>query len=496
MKGWDLTLDLRTPSPTPLFVRIARALEEDIRRGRLPPGAPLPGSRTLAESLGVHRNTVLAAYRELETQGWITTSAARATYVSPSLPDVPARPSAGAPRASMPSQVGFPLPVVPLRRERPEPPRGVLSLASAVPDVRLLPAPILARAYRRALKLSGRRLLDYGEPSGHPRLRAALAGMLSSLRGLAVRADDVMVTRGSQGALDLVARTLLKPGDTVAVEAIGYRPAWHALQLAGAHLVPIEVDGEGLRVDALEALSRRTSVRAVYLTPHHHYPTTVTLSPARRLALLAWARKHRVALIEDDYDHEFHYEGRPILPLASADRDGLVLYVGTLSKVLAPALRLGFLVAPRPFLEHALGVREAMDRQGDTALEAAVAELLEEGEVQRHVRKMRGVYHARRDALVRALERELAGSLTFTPPAGGMAVWAHCAPGVDAGAWVRAGLEAGVAFTSGGDYSFDGRPVPAVRLAFAASKESELTEAVRRMARALSATPRVKRVRA
>jgi len=485
MKGWDLMLDLRAPSPTPLFVRIARALEEDIRRGRLPPGAPLPGSRTLAESLGVHRNTVLAAYRELETQGWIVTSAARATYVSPTLPDVPARPSAGAPRETLPTQVGFPLPATPPRRERFEPSRRTLVLAGGVPDVRLVPSALLARAYRRALKLEGRKLLDYGDARGHPRLRAALADMLSSVRGLAVGADDLLITRGSQGALDLVARTLVTPGETVAVEAIGYRPAWHAFQLAGARLAPLPVDGEGLRVDALEALSRRTPVRAVYLTPHHHYPTTVTLSPARRLALLAWAREHRVALIEDDYDHEFHYEGRPVLPLASADRDGLVLYVGTLSKVLAPSLRLGFLAAPRPFLEHALGVREAVDRQGDTALEAAVAELLEEGEVRRHVRKMRGIYQDRRDALVEALGKTLAGVLSVSPPAGGMALWAHCAPEVDADAWAQAGLGAGVGFSAGSVYSFDNRPVAAVRLGFAALKESELTEAVRRMARAL-----------
>ncbi|WNG18275.1 PLP-dependent aminotransferase family protein [Cystobacter fuscus] len=487
MKGWDLTLDLHAPSPTPLFVRIARALEEDIRRGRLPPGAPLPGSRTLAKSLGVHRNTVLAAYQELATQGWVTTSAARATSVSPTLPDVPARSTTGVPRAAMPSRVGFSLPAAsPLRRERLESPRGALVMVGGEPDVRLLPSSSLARAYRRALKLGGKRLLGYGDARGHPRLRAALAEMLSSLRGLAVHADELIITRGSQGALDLVARTLLRPGDTVAVEAIGYRPAWHALQLAGARLAPVPVDGEGLRVEALETLSRRTPVRAVYLTPHHHYPTTVTLSPARRLALMAWARTHRVALLEDDYDHEFHYDGHPVLPLASADRDGLVLYVGTLSKVLAPGLRLGFLAAPRPFLEHALGVREAVDRQGDFAVELAVAELLEEGEVQRHVRKLRGIYRDRRDALVEALERELAGALTVTPPAGGMALWARCAPDVEADAWARAGREEGVIFTPGSTYSFDGRPVPAVRLGFAALKESELAEAVRRMVRARS----------
>lgn len=493
VRGWSLTLDLRAPSQTPLFLRIARALEEDIRRGRLVPGAPLPGSRTLAESLGVHRNTVLAAYRELEAQGWISSARARSTFVSPTLPDVPARPTAAAQRTGVVREaLGFSLPPARPRLERDELPRGTLALWGGTPDVRLLPAATLARAYRRALKLGGKRLLDYGDARGHPRLRAALAHMLSSLRGVALTADSLMVTRGSQGALDLVARTLLRPGDTVAVEAPGYRPAWRALELAGAKLQPVPVDAEGLDVERLEALTRRTPVRAVYLTPHHQYPTTVTLSPARRLALLAWARAQRVALIEDDYDHEFHYEGRPVLPLASADREGLVLYVGTLSKVLAPGLRLGFLAAPARFLEQALTVREVVDRQGDTALEAAVAELLEEGEVQRHVRKMRNVYRSRRDALVEALGRELGGVLEVQPPPGGMALWARCTPEVDAARWARAGLEERVAFVPGGEFSFDGEPVAAVRLGFAALKEAELAEAVRRMQRALRISSRMR----
>lgn len=482
MKGWNLTLDLHAPSPTPLFVRIARALEEDIRRGRLPPGAALPGSRTLAESLGVHRNTVLAAYRELETQGWISTSAARATYVSPTLPDVPARSTAGASRTAMPTQVGFSLPSTPLSREQPDPPRGTLVLAGGAPDIRLLPASLLARAYRRALKLHGKHLLHYGDARGLQRLRAALAGMLSSLRGLAVRADDLIVTRGSQGAVDLVARTLVTPGDTVAVEAIGYRPAWHAFQLAGARLAPIPLDGEGLRVEALEALAQRTPVRAVYLTPHHQYPTTVTLSPARRLALLAWARTHRVALIEDDYDHEFHFEGRPVLPLASADVHGSVVYVGSLSKMLAPGLRLGFVVPPRDLLEDLVRVRFASDRQGDHAKEAAVASLIDDGELARHVRRVRRVYLARRDVLRAELRRAFGERIHIEERSGGLALWAKLDADVER---IRdRALERGVMFFVARDFTFDRRSLPFARFGFGSLDERELTRAVGVVARA------------
>ncbi|WP_375756091.1 PLP-dependent aminotransferase family protein [Corallococcus exercitus] len=481
MVRWTLTVPLDSRSPTPRFVQIARALAEDVRRGRLRPGEPLPGSRALAVSLGVHRNTVLAAYQELEAQGWIVTTPGLGTFVAEAAPED----ASAVPAVQAASDVGFVMPPAVETRALPRgpaAPRGMLSLLTGSPDVRLLPSEVLARAYRRALKRGGQRLLDYAAPLGHAGLREALAGMLASLRGMAVTAETLLITRGSQGALDLAARTLLRPGDTVAVESPGYLPAWDAFRLTGANVVPVPVDSEGLRVDVLERLG---PVRAVYLTPHHQYPTTVTLSPERRQRLLSWARASRVALIEDDYDHEFHFDGPPVLPLASQDRDGLVLYVGTLSKVLAPGLRLGFLAAPAPFITRAASVRAAVDRQGDGVTEAAVAELLEEGEVQRHVRKMRSVYRSRRDALVEALRASLGTVLDFTVPAGGMTLWARCAPGVDAARWAERGLGEGVGFLHGGHYTFDRAPLDALRLCFTSLQEDELREAVRRMAGAL-----------
>ncbi len=485
MRTWELAVPLDAGSKVPVFLQISRALADDVRRGRLAPGAPLPGSRTLAQTLRVHRNTVLAAYRELAAEGWISTTHARGTFVSSALPELPARPFA-APRTATPLLLGYDLaPSEPARPAVVEVPRGMLSLGGGMPDVRLFPRAALARAYRRALKVRTRTLLEYADPRGHEGLRAALAQMLSSLRGLAATPENVLVTRGSQMGLDLISRALVRPGDVVAVEALGYRLAWQALRAAGATLVPVPVDGEGLDVDALARLCQRQRVRALYVTPHHQYPTTVGLSVGRRLRLLQLARDHRFALIEDDYDHEFHYEGRPVLPLASADRDGVVIYVGTLSKLLAPGLRLGFTVAPRPLIDRLLLLRQGVDRQGDAALEAALAELFEDGEVQRHARRARKTYARRREVLVDALRKSVGERLQFDVPAGGMALWAKAHGKLDVDAWAERARAQGVVLYPGRHFAFDGRPRPYVRLGFAALDERELREAVRRIAQVL-----------
>ncbi len=309
--------------------------------------------------------------------------------------------------------------------------------------------------------------------------------MLAAVRGLAARPDNVLVTRGSQMALDVIGRALLSPGDIVAVESMGYRPAWGALRQAGARLVPLPVDEQGLSVEALTELAARKTVKAVYLTPHHQYPTTALLGAGRRMALLELARARRIAVIEDDYDHEFHYDGRPVLPLASADTAGVVVYVGTLSKILAPSLRLGFVVAPQPVIQRCAAVRALIDRQGDQVVERAVAELIEDGEIQRHAGRARRIYLARRDALCEALSRRLGGVLSFTRPAGGIALWAR-AQGIDVRSWARNAVnQKKVGFRIGSDFTFDGRDEPYVRLGFASLNETEIAEAVVRMAAAL-----------
>lgn len=489
--GWDYELSLGADDGSPLFLRIARAVIADLRRGRLRPGEPLPGSRTLAAQLGVHRNTVIAAYDELAAEGWITQRPARGTFVQAELPEVPARSprkSDGESESPGATRAGFELGAAAPAVVSVPPGRGVLRLLGGAPDLRLVPVEELARAYRRALLgRDGRQLLDYAEPTGDRRLRQALCEWLAVTRGVRLGEDAIAITRGSQEALYLAARAIVRPGDAVAVEAWGYRPAWEALRLCGARLCPIPVDERGADVAALESLCRRERVRAVYLTPHHQYPTTVTLQAERRLRLLALARSERLAVFEDDYDHEFHYDGRPVLPLLSADTAGVVVYVGTLSKIVAPGLRLGFLAAPRAVIERATAYRALVDRQGDQVLERAVALLLEDGTAPRHVRRARRAYRARREALATALRAELGGALAFTVPPGGIALWARTPPEIDVEAWAERALSAGVAVQTARRFALDGKPRSFLRLGFAACDEDELREAVRRLARALPA---------
>lgn len=483
---WVLDIDAAGEPDQPAFLRIARAISFEIRRGRLKPHARIPGSRSLAQSLGVHRNTVLAAYRELISEGWIEPRHGQGTFVSAQLPDLKARSFRKDARVLKPAaSVGYELPASPLGPVGGRAfPRGTLRMLGGLPDLRLVPGAALARALRRVLRRDPD-LLGYAHPAGHPPLRAAIAGMLRATRGLNVEAEGVFVTRGSQMGLALTAESVLRPGDVAVVEAVGYRPAWQALNRAGAQIEPIAVDAYGMAVPQLEALCRQKRVRAVYLTPHHQYPTTVPLAPGRRLQLLELARRERFVIIEDDYDHEFHYEGRPLLPLASADEAGSVVYVGTLSKVFAPGVRIGYVVAPPALLQELLRRRYYLDRQGDHLTEAALAELIEDGELQRHTRRMRRTYHARRDHCAQLLAKHLGGALTFAVPNGGMALWARAAPEIDVEKWAKNAEAKGVVFQSEQQFRWDQEAGPHLRLGYAGLTEQELSRAVRRLKEAL-----------
>lgn len=494
-REWTLVRRLeRGRAHAPLFRQIARAIVDDICRGRLKPGDRLPGARTLAGSTGVNRATVLTAFDELAAEGWITVRAASGARVSHELPEVrPRSASPPAPRVVMPSTAAYELPPGPLVEYSPEMlGRKLLVFGGSSPDTRLLPVDSLARAYRRVLRRDGGRALAYAAAAGHPRLRLALAHMLAATRGLASNDENIFVTRGSQMALALVARALVRPGDVIAVEDFGYRHAWESFRLAGAALVPVPVDASGLDVDALERLTQSRRIRAVYVTPHHQFPTTVTMSAERRVRLLELARAQHMAVIEDDYDHEFHYDGRPVLPLASLDRAGSVIYVGTMSKVLAPGLRIGYVAGPRDLLQRLEAHREFLDMQGDHVVEAAVAEMLEDGDVQRHVRRVREQYRERRDLLARLLRSSFGDALSFVLPQGGIALWVRVQSRVDVDRWAARALAAGVAFQTARSFTFDRRPRPFARLGFASLNESEIRTAVSRAAVAFAAARRVK----
>lgn len=466
-----------------VYLRIAEAIQADVKAGVLRVGDRLPGTRSVARSLGVHRNTVLAAWQELEAQGWIGTRPSSGTFVTADLP-----PLTPAEREGVAS-AGFDVELPPFVGTYGDSPPGALGLLAGKPDLRLVPGDLLGRAWRRTLASPrrAREVLAYGDPRGLPRLRRELATMLAARRGVATDEDRIVVTRGAQNALFLAAQALVRPGDVVLVEEMGFPPAWAAMQAAGATVAALPVDEGGLDVKALEAwIAEHGAPRAIYVTPHHQYPTMAVLRPGRRARLLELAARHRFAIIEDDYDNEFHFDGQPVRPLAAADTAGVVIYVGTLSKVLAPGLRLGYVVAAPEAIEAIARVRRVVDRQGDRISEAAMAELIEDGTVPRHIRRVRRVYRDRRAVLAELLQTHLGDVLELDVPAGGLAFWPRVLDdAIDIPAWQRRCQEAEVIFRIGQELHFDGADPRHLRLGYAALDEAELEEATRRMRAAL-----------
>lgn len=479
MRNWDFTIELDPAREQPLFLQLANAVEAGIRCGRLKPGDALPGTRELADFLNVNRNTVVSAYGELAAEGLVTSRRGGGTFVAPALA-APARPKLPAP--ALPT---YPLPAKVIPPPPYDFPASGALLLRGVPDARLLPARELARAFRRAISARGNRMLTCGDPRGHIRLRTELAAMLGRTRGLPVTPGDVLITRSIEQGLDLITRTLIAPGDAVVVESLSYPPTRSVLQLAGARLLPVEVDAEGLDVDALEALLEHEPVRAVLLTPHHQFPTTAVMSPLRRARLAALAMQHRFAIVEDDYDYEYHYDGQPVLPIAAGPARANVVYVGGLVDILAPSLGTAFITAPPPVLERLVALRAASDAQGDAAVDCAIAELFEDGDMLRHVRRMRRHYRDRRDALATALVRHLGSAVSFRVPDGSLGIWVRADEGIDVDAWSLAAPHEGVWFASGKTYDIHQRALPYMRLGFSYLDPAELDEAARRMARAL-----------
>jgi GntR family transcriptional regulator/MocR family aminotransferase len=312
--------------------------------------------------------------------------------------------------------------------------------------------------------------------------------MLSSERGITAGEDNICIVRGSQMGIYVAARVLVRPGDCVVIEALSYPPAREAFRAAGAEIVAVGLDGDGLKVDELEKLCYRKRVRAVYVTPHHQFPTTVLLPAARRMRMLALAEQFNFAIIEDDYSHEFHFTHRPMLPLASFDRRGKVIYVGSMSKLLTPSLRIGYLIAPSQFIDRAAAEVTIIDRQGDPATEAAIADLLASGVIHSHTKKVMKIYAERRDLLASLLASQLDEWISFQLPVGGLALWAACKVDIDMDALQAAADREGVRFLPAGQFSLKNRSYPALRLGFGSLNAEELKDAVARLRRAFLAT--------
>jgi GntR family transcriptional regulator/MocR family aminotransferase len=465
---------------TPLYMQVIHALIHEIQRGRLLPGASLPSSRELATMLGVNRKTIVLAYEDLIAQGWLTSIGTRGTIVSTSLPDVGERRAQARLAEATPGTVAAEYQfkyAAPVQTLTPK----WLKLDEGSPDGRLFPADLLARAYRGAiLRASRENRLSYGDPRGSLLLREAIANMLRTERGVMADAANICITRGSQMAVYMAARVLVRPGDTVLIEALTYQPAISVFRECGATILPVGLDQQGVNVDDVEQLCRMHRVRAIFLTPHHQFPTTVALQPDRRLRLLELSRQFAFAVIEDDYDHEFHFESQPLLPMASYAPER-VIYIGSLSKLLLPALRIGYVVAPTKVVDSLAQEVMLMDSMGNVLTEDATAELIRTGEVRRLARKATQVYARRRKTFAQTLESNLGDLAQFAMPDGGLAFWLrfhdqNLLDRIDARA---AGQQLWVAPSR--SFIAQANIARGLRLGFASLNEREAKEAIRRL---------------
>ncbi|MCM3887444.1 PLP-dependent aminotransferase family protein [Frankia sp. R82] len=406
-RGTDfLQLDPVTAPARGLPGWLVTALRAAIADGRLPAGCRLPATRTLAADLGISRGVVVEAYRRLADEGLVGGHRGGGTTVlAPPIPPhqptlLPCRPIPPGPQTRRARPVEG-APRGPLPRPRLPVAAGI-DLSPGVPDLSAFPRSAWLRAERAVLTETPPDELGYGNPAGHRRLREALAPWLARTRGLRVTPDDILIVSGVAQAMALVAQQLHRDGiDEIAVEDPGSRGAVEEFRYWGLRPVPVAVDGEGLRIDALAD----SGARAVFLTPAHQFPTGVVLAPARRRALLAWARKAELVL-EDDYDAEFRYDRAPV-PALHAGAPQRIAYAGSTSKSLAPALRLGWLVPPPQRYADLVEARHASDLGSPTIAQLVLARLLESGEYDRHIRLVRARHRARRDALLGALHATL-----------------------------------------------------------------------------------------
>lgn len=482
-----MVIDLDRASATPLYIQISSQLREQIQSGELATGAQLPPERRLAAMLGVNRTTIVNAYRELAAEGLISGHVGRGTAVAGA--SRPAGPYEGA-RSEMPWEQLFTsttdvMNTTLLRDTRIVSARSdVISFATGIPTPELYPIETIRDLLDGALHEAGQLLLQYCPTEGYPPLREALAGRMGNEQRV-VDPGDVLVVAGSQQGLYLLARTMIEPGDLVAIESPTYLGALQVFRAAGARLLPIPVDADGMRVGLLEDLIGRRRPKLIYTLPTFQNPTGSSMSFDRRQRLLELSARYQVPIIEDDPYGALRYEGRPLPSLHSLDRHGSVIYLSTVSKILFPGFRIGWIAAPRPVIERLTQMKQIVDLDTNPLAQWAVWAFLERGLIGPHLERLRRIYPARRDRMIAALETYVGDSMSWSRPAGGFYLWCRLNDGLRSRDLLAEAAREGVAIAPGETFYPDGEGESTLRLNFTLPSEDEIDEGVARLARAL-----------
>jgi GntR family transcriptional regulator/MocR family aminotransferase len=477
-------LALNAGSGMPLYQQLYQQVRGRILRGELAAGEKLPATRTLAARCGISRVTVVAAYEQLAAEGFVESRVGAGTYVA-SLP-VPGFQEAAASVALAPwgARLREAMQVAGAGG-RTEGARAEIDFGFGRTFASLFPYDVWRRLLARYLSTDDALLSRYGSPAGFEPLREAIAAYVARARGVRCLPEQVVVVSGAQQALDIVARLLVAPGEAVVVETPGYLDAYQVFRLHGAALVGVAVDDGGMPTEHLTA---NVAARLAFVTPAHQFPRGGTMPLARRLQLLRWAAAQGAMVIEDDYDSELRYRGRPPMALQGLDDGNRVVYLGTFSKVLFPALRLGYAVLPEALCEPFVGAMRYLGRGAPTLAQAAVADFITEGHFERHVAALRAAYGARRGALVAALARHMGEAVQYSRDEAGLHVMVYLPLEMDESWAVAQAAAAGVAVYPGARYHLGTPPAPSVLLGFSGLTAEEIEEGVARLAEALMLT--------
>lgn len=445
-----------------IYIQIADLIIESIKKGILKAGETMPSTRHMATELVVNRNTVVLAFDILINEGWIISEERKRTYVSDKIQI--SQVAQKKKITTQPSEI--------FRND-------LIFFDDGLPDAAYTPMKELARAYRRIFSRKAHwQIMNIASEFGDEKFRETISSMLNQNRGMQTSVADVCITRGSQMALFLTAHCLLEKGDVVLVENPGYRPAWNTFDHVGAKLIPVNVDEEGINVDLIEAIVKKKTVKAIYLTPHHQYPTTVTLSLARRFQLIELSNKYGFTIIEDDYDNEYHFTQRPVMPISSFEGVRNYVYIGTLSKLIAPAIRVGYIVSNPEFILQIGKLRKIVDLQGDTIMEQSILDLIVSGDIRRHQKRMLVHYQAKRDFFADLLDRHLEGKVIYKKPDGGLAFWLKPIRNIDLFQLKERVNSKLVSFYTPDRFSYD-NAISGIRVGYASLSEANLEKGIR-----------------
>lgn len=482
-----MVIELDRKATQPLYLQISQQLKDQIQSGELASGVRLPPERRLAAMLGVNRTTIVNAYRELTADGLVVGHVGRGTVVTgtsdestrsrTSTVEMPWEQLFTSTTEAMNAQLLRDTRIVSARSD-------VISFATGIPAPELYPIETIRGLLNSALNDAGQTLLQYCPIEGYQPLREVLASRMPRERGATAPAE-ILIAAGSQQGLFLLANLMIEPGDLVAIESPTYLGALQVFRAAGARLLSLPVDERGMRVELLEDLISRRRPKLIYTLPTFQNPTGATMSIERRQRLLTLAARYQVPIIEDDPYGALRYEGRAIPSLHEMDRHGTVIYLSTVSKMLFPGFRIGWIAAPRPVIERLALMKQIVDLDTNPLAQWAVCAFFERGLIDTHLARLREVYPEKRDRMIEALERHVGDAMDWSRPAGGFYLWCRLRGGLRSRDLLAEAARQGVAIAPGESFYPDGEGEATLRLNFTLPSQSEIDDGIARLARAI-----------